>query len=178
MNYFFIAALMFNVSFANAEDFETDARSLVADLKSSLLKNLSEKIEKDGTASAIPFCHENVKPIAKAAAKDRMAKYQFGRTSHKVRNEGNRPQPWAESYLKEFQGTSKGDIKKTFIVHKLDNAKRVYLEPLYVETKCLLCHGENIEKTVKTKLDEIYPQDKATGFKLGEFRGFIWVKEK
>ena len=178
MYYCIFISLLLNISFANAQDFETEARALVADLKSSLMKNLSEKIAKDGPADAIPFCHENVKPIAKGAAKDRITKFEFGRTSHKLRNESNRPQPWAESYLKEFQGTSKGDIKKTFIIHQLDNSKKVYLEPLYVETKCLLCHGENVEKIVKGKLDEIYPQDKATGFKLGEFRGFIWVKEK
>jgi hypothetical protein len=105
-------------------------------------------------------------------------KFEFGRTSHKIRNQANAPQPWADVYLKEFQGTFKGDIKKDFIIHKLENSKRVYLEPLYVQAQCLTCHGETVAPEIKTKLAEIYPQDKATGFKLGEFRGFIWIKEK
>lgn len=162
---------------AFAQDFETEARALAGDLKSSLMKNLSEKISKDGVVEAIPFCHANVKPIAKTAAKDRMSKYEFGRTSHKIRNVANGPQPWAAEYLKEFQGKFKGDVKKDFIITTVDN-KKVYLEPLYVQPQCLLCHGEKVSAEVKKKLNSLYPEDKATGFKVGEFRGFIWVKEK
>jgi hypothetical protein len=47
-----------------------------------------------------------------------------------------------------------------------------------VEAKCLLCHGDNVSKDIGDKIQNLYPQDKATGFKLGEFRGFIWIKEK
>jgi len=31
---------------------------------------------------------------------------------------------------------------------------------------------------VSEKIKSLYPQDQAIGFKQGEFRGFIWVKEK
>lgn len=163
---------------AYAQDFTSEAKALAADLKSSLMKNLSEKISKDGVVEAIPFCHANVKPIAKKAAKTRLNKYEFGRTSHKIRNIGNNPQPWADKYLKEFQGTFKGDIKKDYILTTLEDNKKLYMEPLYVQPQCLLCHGEKVSAEVKSKIQTLYPQDKATGFKVGEFRGFIWVKEK
>lgn len=126
----------------------------------------------------MPFCHFNVIPIARDAAKNRIKKYDFGRTSHKIRNVANSPQPWAVQYLTEFKGKKKREVKKTFIIHKRENSKRVYMEPLYVESKCLICHGENVRGSLKDKIQELYPLDKATGFKLGEFRGFIWVKEK
>ncbi len=177
MKLFFLLNLVIMTS-AHAQDFETEAKALAHDLKSSLMKNLSEKVAKEGAVKAISFCHENVKPIAKSAAKDRALKFDFGRTSHKIRNETNAPQAWADVYLKEFQGKFKGDIKKDFIIHKLENSKRVYLEPLYVQAQCLTCHGESVAPEIKMKLAEIYPNDKATGFKLGEFRGFIWIKEK
>jgi hypothetical protein len=163
---------------ADDAQFETEAKSLVADLKGALVQNLSQKIEKDGLAAAVPFCHENVKQIAKGAAKDRMAKYQFGRTSHKVRNPENSPQSWMNPYLKEFEGKSMGEAQKTSILHRFSNGKRAYLEPLYVQAKCLLCHGEVIPSEVKAKVKSLYPADRATGFKLNEFRGFVWVKEK
>ncbi len=178
MKYIYIALLILSTLHVYAQDFETEAKSLVIDLKMSLMKNLSDKIAKDGPVDAIPFCHANVKPIAKKAAKERISKYEFGRISHKLRNESNRPMPWAESYLKEFQGSKKGENKKTSIIHRLEDGKKVYLEPLYAEAKCLLCHGEKVSPNIKEKLNELYPQDRATGFKLGEFRGFIWVKEK
>lgn len=176
---FLILPLLFvNILFAQVDQFETEARALAGDLKMSLMKNLSEKIAKDGPVEAVPFCHANVKVIAKGAAKDRIAKYEFGRTSHKIRNAGNAPRPWAEQYLKEFEGKMKGENTKPFIIHKLADSKRVYLEPLYVEAKCLLCHGDKVSQNVNEKIQKLYPDDKATGFKLGEFRGFIWVKEK
>ena len=122
MKIFLLLTLVFMTS-AHAQDFESEAKALAHDLKSSLMKNLSEKMAKDGPVKAISFCHENVKPIAKTAAKDRTMKFEFGRTSHKIRNQANAPQPWADVYLKEFQGTFKGDIKKDFIIHKLENSK-------------------------------------------------------
>ena len=175
---FLIITLLFCTTVYSVEDnFVKEAKELASELKMSLMKNLSEKITQEGVVEAVPFCHANVKSIAKKAAQKKVELYEFGRTSHKVRNRENSPQPWAEEYLKEFAGRQKGDIKKDYIVHKL-GGKRIFMEPLYVEAKCLLCHGENVSNNVKDKVQELYPQDKATGFKLGEFRGFIWVKEK
>lgn len=174
--FFLITGLVLCFS-AFGDSFESEAQKLAQDLKLNLLKNLSQKIEKDGVVKAIPFCHENVKPIAKEAAEERVAKFEFGRTSHKVRNQMNRSPVWAESYLKEFQGKLKSDVTKNFLLIEHEG-KRIYLEPLYVEAKCLLCHGEKVSAQVSEKIKSLYPQDQAIGFKQGEFRGFIWVKEK
>jgi hypothetical protein len=173
-----LAFLIVNNAIAQSDQFEKEAKALASDLKTSLMKNLSEKIAKEGPVAAIPFCHANVKPIAKDAAKERMTKYEFGRTSHKLRNAANAPEPWAKKYFKDFEGKQKGEMKLEYFVFTLPNSKRVYMEPLYVEAKCLLCHGNNVSKQIKEKIHELYPKDQATGFKLGEFRGFIWVKEK
>jgi hypothetical protein len=166
------------MAFSLEDQFVTEASGLAADLKKSLMKNLSEKISKEGAVAAVPFCHANVKSIAKGAAKKRIEKYEFGRTSHKIRNAANNPQPWSINYLKQFEGKKKGEMTQEHVVHSLEDGKRIYLEPLYVEAKCLTCHGEHVGPEVSKKIKELYPQDQATGFKLGEFRGFIWVKEK
>ncbi len=173
-----ILIFTFLFSQAHAQEFQTEARALASDLKTSLMKNVSEQISKQGPVKAISFCHDNVKPIAKNTAGDRMSKYEFGRTSHKIRNMDNRATPWMAVYLKEFQGTFKGDNQKEFILHKLENGKQVYVEPLYIQAQCLFCHGDQISKDVQKKLNELYPKDQAIGFKLNEFRGFIWIKEK
>lgn len=178
MKYLITLLFCSTIAFATEDQFVKEAGSLATDLKQSLMKNLSDKISKEGVVAAVPFCHANVKSIAKGAAKERIEKYEFGRTSHKIRNVSNNPQPWSVNYLKEFEGKKKGEIAKSHIVHKLENGKRIYMEPLYVEAKCLLCHGDKVSTDVSSKIKELYPEDKATGFKLGEFRGFIWVKEK
>ncbi len=170
--------VFFLSNLAVAATFEEDARSLAADLKASLMKNLSEKIAQEGPAKAVTFCHTNVKPIAKGAAGERIKRFTFGRTSHKLRNGANAPEPWVSDYLKKFEGKKKGDISPQGFIHHLQDGKKVYVEPLFVEARCLLCHGENISADIKEKISSLYPNDQATGFKLGEFRGFIWVKEK
>jgi hypothetical protein len=178
MSYVLIILLFITrVVYAN-DQFESEAKKLSNDLKSSLLKNLTEKISKDGVENAIEFCHLNVKPIAKNAADKRTANFEFGRTSHKIRNTDNKPKEWMLSYLKQFEGKTKFDASKDTIIHLDENKKRIYLEPLFMEAKCLFCHGENVDQKIINKIKQIYPDDKATGFKLGEFRGFIWVKEK
>ena len=46
------------------------------------------------------------------------------------------------------------------------------------EVLCLLCHGtqDAISPEVKLKLKELYPKDRAVGYKEGDFRGLIRVK--
>ena len=40
---------------------------------------------------------------------------------------------------------------------------------------CLKSHGENIDTTVSAKLNELYPTDKAIGYKPGEVRGAFTI---
>jgi len=44
---------------------------------------------------------------------------------------------------------------------------------------CMQCHGsenEQIDNNTLAKINELYPDDKATGYGVGELRG-IWVVE-
>ncbi len=43
------------------------------------------------------------------------------------------------------------------------------------EQPCAACHGTEIAPEVQAKLAELYPADKATGFKPGDLRGAILV---
>lgn len=165
-------------TFLFADSFETEAPLLAQKLKSGLVKELSQAVSEKGAHNAVEFCQINVKPIAKSAAGDLINRYEFGRTSHKIRNPQNKALDWMETYLSQYAGTTMKDSKAKSFTHRLPDQKRVYIEPLYVQPLCLQCHGESLAPSVKEKLAKLYPQDKATGFKLGEFRGFIWVKEK
>src|SRR5690606_27351600 len=117
---------------------------------------------------------------AKMASGEMSLKYDFGRTSHLVRNEKNQPQDWMKPYLAKFKGTTQTKKPKVEIpiITKLKSGELAYLEPLYVMPMCLQCHGENISQDVEEKIKSLYPKDQANGFKVGDFRGFIWVKQK
>ena len=161
-------------------DFQKEAPLLAQDLKANLLQELTHQVQTNGVEAAIPFCHTNVKSLAKNSAKERIEKYNFGRTSHKIRNEQNLPKDWMKPLLDKYQGTTfnKDKTHEYKIFGTLPDGKKYYAEPLFVGAQCLSCHGENVTKTVKDKINVFYPNDRATGFKAQEFRGFIWVSEK
>jgi hypothetical protein len=43
---------------------------------------------------------------------------------------------------------------------------------------CLACHGETIDPAVAGKIAELYPEDKATGFREGDLRGAFVVIDR
>ncbi|MFP5490070.1 MAG: DUF3365 domain-containing protein [Bacteriovoracia bacterium] len=172
----FIVLVLFSFS-VNAAEFETEAKSLAKRLKMNLVTQLTKKMSSEGAVAAVSFCHLQVKPIAKEAAGADVSKYEFGRSSHKIRNLENKTQDWMAPYLSEFQKSNAKNPSKAQI-HIFSNGKKAYLEPLYVGPQCLTCHGEVLAGELKTKISELYPTDQAIGFKLGQFRGLIWIKQK
>ncbi len=175
----FVILLSFSSSFFGqsfAQSFEQEAALLSKDLKQNLVKNLTDKMQQDGTIPALEFCHINVSALAKTAAGERMANLEFGRTSHKVRNPKNAAAEWMLPYLDQFKVTNIKSPAKP-VVHQFKDGKKAYLDPLYVGPQCMTCHGSPA-KELSAKVMALYPEDKAVGFKLGEFRGMIWIKEK
>ncbi|HLW56378.1 MAG TPA: DUF3365 domain-containing protein [Bacteriovoracaceae bacterium] len=161
-----------------ASNFKSQAPKVADTLKKNLMGNLQKQIAEHGVLKALDFCHLNVKDLAQETAAQFKGAYEFGRVSHKVRNPNNSPKDWMEDYLNKFKDKKQGMNDTAPFFHTLNNGKQVYLEPLWVAPMCLQCHGENISKNVSNEILKRYPQDKARGFKPGDFRGFIWVKEK
>jgi hypothetical protein len=174
----FILLSSFLISVVFASPLDLEMKELAMSLKLSLKSNLMEQLEKKGPVEAITFCKTNIKDIGKKAAGPKMKKFLFGRTSHKLRNIENKPKEWMTSYLSMFEGKTKDSAPKSSVIYYNDDGKGNYLEPLYVEAQCLLCHGENISSEVQNKIKALYPKDQAVGFKEGEFRGFVWISEK
>jgi len=52
-----------------------------------------------------------------------------------------------------------------------------FMKAIPMAANCLQCHGTEISPAVSAKLTELYPQDKAVGYKEGDLRGaFVVVK--
>jgi hypothetical protein len=41
---------------------------------------------------------------------------------------------------------------------------------------CLTCHGSNIKLNLRTRINELYPEDKAYGFEIGDIRGAFTIQ--
>ena len=51
-----------------------------------------------------------------------------------------------------------------------------YAEPIFMKPLCVTCHGEALAAPVRERIAELYPEDRATGFRVGDFRGLFWAE--
>jgi len=58
----------------------------------------------------------------------------------------------------------------------LGDGRTGYAEPIIVQPMCLTCHGSELDAGVAEQIAELYPEDQATGFSAGDFRGVFWVE--
>lgn len=154
------------------EQMASKAQKHLKPLKMGLKKTLQSSIKEKGLTGALSACKIEAPKIRKKLNKDQI---QVGRTSHKVRNERNQPKDWMKPYLKQYKGTKKGGKPARQVV-ALKGGRTGYLEPIYVGAVCINCHGSNLDKGLSAELKKQYPNDLATGFQLGEFRGFFWAE--
>ncbi len=135
---------------------------------------LMEKMKAGGPQQAIPFC--NVKAMSLTEEMANKYHVSIKRTSHKIRNEKNKPTEVEKVIIEHYLTTiSKGEKLKPIV--KKDVAGKVHFyAPIKLEGKCLACHGvvgEQVTSKTDSILKALYPNDKATGFKIGDLRGIV-----
>ena len=91
------------------------------------------------------------------------------RTALKYRNPVNAPDATDTTVMERFLASN--NFKDPLVV-EMPTQYRVY-KALEIKQPCLACHGTNISTDLKEMLLKSYPQDMATNFRLGEFRGVV-----
>jgi len=152
-----------------------EARSKVQAFGGSLKQALQAAIKEGGLTNGIAVCNTVAPEIAAANSND---EWQISRTSLRVRNPGNSATDWQEMQLKAMQEHPVKDGKPVEIwrVADADTGKGFeYMRAIPTQKLCLGCHGKSIDPAVQAGLNELYPQDKATGFSEGDLRGAFVV---
>lgn len=142
-----------------------NARSAMFD---ALFARLSSAIQAHGAAGAIEVCATEAPRIAATVAEEH--EVRIGRTALRLRNPDNTAPVWADMILPE-------DPTETVVMK--DRAGRLgVLTPIHLKTTCLQCHGprEDLAPDVIDELRRRYPLDEATGFAVGDLRGWFWVE--
>lgn len=157
------------------------SRHVAQTFGTTLKDALQRAIQNGGPVNGIAVCHEKAGQIA--ADLGQKQEMLVGRTSLKLRNPANAPDNWELAVLKQFEARkAQGepvDKLEFFAVIDDDQGQKTfrYMKAIPTAGLCLSCHGENIDPAVDVKLKEIYPNDKARGFKEGELRGaFTFAK--
>ncbi len=156
-----------------------DSRAAIKQLGGQLKSALKTAMREGGPINAIDVCNTKAPGIANDVSNS--SNMQLARTSLKTRNANNVPDTWEQSVLVAFEKrlASGEEIEKLDFAEVVssDNAKEFrYMKAIPTGEICLKCHGQNIDNNVVSKLDELYPKDKARGFKKGNIRGAFTVR--
>ena len=150
-----------------------DARGISAKFAEKLKSELVGAMKVDGPVNAIEVCNVSAPAIAADASANG---WSAGRTSLKTRNPKNAPDAWEKRTLEEFDAAKSAGADAAKLEHFEvieENGVRTFrfMKAIPVAEPCLACHGEAIKEPVSAKLKELYPDDRATGYKVGDIRG-------
>lgn len=141
--------------------------------KAVLGKNLMGALSEKGTSGALAFCNTRAIHLTDSMAVEEGVAIK--RVSDKPRNPMNQANAEELAYIaKAKEQLSKGEEIKPQLTAMTDYDLGYY--PITTNAMCLQCHGskENIDAETLASLNELYPEDKATGYGENELRG-IWV---
>ncbi|MFK5971001.1 MAG: DUF3365 domain-containing protein [Candidatus Marithrix sp.] len=174
--------LMIAISLSSSAVFATENmdakldnyRSAVGKLMKTLKPELVNAMKSKGPVAAIEVCNTKSPTMTDAVSKD--AGFVIQRTSLKPRNASNTPDEWETKVLNQFEDRkAKGENPKTIEFYEIvenDGKRQIrYMKAIPTSQPCAVCHGEMIPPPVQAKLRELYPNDKAVGFKVGDLRG-------
>lgn len=160
--------------------FEQEAKAVIKEFAGTLKSTLIGAMQNGGPVNAISVCREVAPSIAEQLSK----KYALSirRTSTKTRNPANQADEWETSVLNKFSTRlMTGEaIQKLVFSEKVENehgADWRFMKAIPTDKLCLTCHGTQIVDPVKKKLAEYYPDDLATGYRLGDIRGAFSVRK-
>jgi hypothetical protein len=177
-----LVLLSFSAIYAHAQDDELLKQS--RNLSLSMLKELGGKLQsamaEGGAINAIGVCHVQAPEIANRVSTENQV--NLSRVGTRTRNPVmGVPNAWQAKALAQFEaglarGDKPADMEYSETVAKPDGGKEFhYAKPIVMQAMCLACHGnsEHISPEVKTKLSELYPNDKAVNYQAGQLRGAV-----
>lgn len=139
----------------------------------ALKARVLESMGSVGPAGTVDVCSREAPAIKAAIEKE--TGVTLGRGSLRLRNPANAGPPWVQAWL-ATQGERKAE-GVTGLRAVVDGQARV-IKPIAVEGACLACHGpvEAQPAELRQALLARYPQDRATGYAMGDLRGALWAE--
>ena len=143
------------------------------ELLKTLVTELTNAIREQETHEALDVCASVAQKITRRIAEERGVSMR--RTALRYRNPINAPDDYERAWMEKVVASA--EIPTDASAEVVDGELR-YLRPLRVAQLCTECHGvvEGLDPRVKAALAKRYPEDMATGFVPGDFRGVISVR--
>lgn len=144
---------------------------------------MTREMKKGDPSHVITVCAGLAPEIANRLSRENG--WRVTRVGTRVRNPLlGMPDAWEQRVLKQFakrakEGEKFNDMTFSEVVSEPNSQYFRFMKPIGIQPKCLLCHGESqhIPEQIRGILKEHYPFDAATGYKAGELRGAVSIKE-
>lgn len=141
----------------------------------ALASNLKGAIQRGGIEEAFKFCNVQAMPITDSLS--RVYDATVKRATLWVRNPKDEATEVEREILEAYHAQMEaGETPEPRVVN-LDNDYVLYTQPIAIQNGlCLNCHGEvgtQVQQSTYQLIQERYPDDQATGHKMGDLRG-IW----
>ncbi|MBU4563301.1 MAG: DUF3365 domain-containing protein [Desulfarculus sp.] len=159
----------------------TQGLAVIQQFSAALKGELKASLKRGGPPAAIMVCRVQAPAIAKRVGEKNG--WQVGRTSGRLRNPANAPDPWEAKVLADFAARAQAGAAPGKLVYSevLTDAqgKRVFrlMKGIAMGGGCLVCHGPSPSKATSEQLALLYPKDKATGYRPGQLRGAFTLKK-
>jgi cytochrome c553 len=153
--------------------FQSMGNEISTHAQTTLLANVGKAIQQGGPEYAVEFCNLQVSGIVDSL--NRQYNCVISRVSEKNRNPANQLDSgtdmkiWKAFALSTSQDTVVGSGKQFLYYKRISTSMPA----------CLKCHGDtqtDINQPTLKKLQALYPEDKATGYQLNDFRGLWKIK--
>lgn len=160
-----------------------DTRAKATPVLPKVAATLKEALDQRGPVGAIEACNLKAPKLLDQASAD--TGWQVRRVSLRTRNaQTGTPDAWQARQLADFNiraaaGAKPESLEVGEIVTAHDGKQTFrYLRALPVMEVCTTCHGDaaKLDPAVQSKLRELYPEDRATGYRVGEIRGALAVE--
>lgn len=159
-----------------------DGRKIADQFVQQLGGELRREMELSGPLRSLIVCKFGAPEVASSLS--RKTGWRVSRVSLRTRNPAlGLPDAWEHRVLKEFdqrlaRGEKADSLEFGEVVHEPGGSYFRYMKALPVTRMCLSCHGplESLAGEVKEKLAADYPNDRGTGYSIGQVRGAVTVK--
>ena len=165
---------------ANTDTFyqEELAISVINKTMKTLKNKLQTALKSGDAVSAFKLCSLEAQDLTMI---NNTVNTSVKRISLRYRNSANKPSNKEELILKSFEKKYSSGVEFNNLVFKelTTNYKEktfTYIKAIPTKSVCLNCHGNNIDSELLQEIKINYPDDKATGFNLGDIRGAFVVK--
>lgn len=159
------------------------ARAATGDFVKQLGGTMKREMKAGGPTAAMKVCRDVAPGIANDMSINKG--WKVTRVGTRVRNPMlGLPDAWEQRVLQDFEKrAAQGEKLETMshfeVVEEPAGKSLRFMKAIGAAPQCMVCHGsaEQIQEPVRAQLKNLYPYDRAVGYKPGDLRGAVSIKQ-